>query len=145
MLRHRTSRPPRGIVGLRRRPLARTVLVAAFGMFAATLGAGCSHQTSFSPRRPPVPVHVVNENYLDMNVAALIGGVSRRLGDVTGNSTRDFELTSPYGEPITLIAVPIGGRGEFVSSSLNVGVGQAIVLHIGSSLRQSIAVLRDTL
>jgi hypothetical protein len=143
MLRHRrTSRPPRGIVEIRRRPLARIASIAAL---AVTLTAGCSHRSNFGPRRPPVPVHVVNENFLDMNVSAIVGGVSRRLGDVTGNSSRDFELASPYGEPVTLTAVPIGGRGSFVSGSLNVGYGQVIVLHIGSSLRQSVAVLRDTL
>lgn len=142
MLRHRrTSRPSRGIVGTRRRPLARLAAAA----LAAALVAACSHQTNFGPRRPPVPVHVINENFLDMNVSAIIGGVSRRLGDVTGNSTRDFELSSPYGEPVTLTAVPIGGRGSYVSGSLNVGYGQIIVLHIASSLRQSVAVLRDTL
>lgn len=143
MLRHRrTSRPSRCIVEIRRRPLARIASIAAL---AAALTAGCSHHSNFGPRRPPVPVHVVNENFLDMNVSAIVGGVSRRLGDVTGNSTRDFELASPYGEPVTLTAVPIGGRGSFVSGSLNVGYGQVIVLHIGSSLRQSVAVLRDTL
>ena len=142
MLRHRrTSRPSRGIVGTRRRPLARLAAAA----LATVLVAACSHQTNFGPRRPPVPVHVINENFLDMNVSAIIGGVSRRLGDVTGNSTRDFELSSPYGEPVTLTAVPIGGRGSYVSGSLNVGYGQIIVLHIASSLRQSVAVLRDTL
>ncbi|HWH52363.1 MAG TPA: hypothetical protein VN651_12530 [Gemmatimonadaceae bacterium] len=143
MLRHRrTSRPPRGIVAIRRAPLARTV---AGVTLAAALVAGCSHQTNPAPRRPPVPVHVINENFLDMNVSAVVGGVSRRLGDVTGNSTRDFELASPYGEPVSLTAVPIGGRGSYVSGALNVGYGQVIVLHIASSLRQSIAVLRDTL
>ena len=143
MLRHRrTSRPSRGIVEIRRRPLARIASIAAL---AVTLTAGCSHRSNFGPRRPPVPVHVVNENFLDMNVSAIVGGVSRRLGDVTGNSSRDFELASPYGEPVTLTAVPIGAGGSFVSGSLNVGYGQVIVLHIGSSLRQSVAVLRDTL
>jgi hypothetical protein len=147
MLRHRrTSRLPHGIVGIRRCPLARTTaMVPLAAALAAVLVAGCSRQTNFGPRRPPVAVHVINENFLDMNVAAVVGGASRRLGDVTGNSTRDFELASPYGEPVTLTAVPIGGRGSYVSSALNVGYGQVIVLHIASSLRQSIAVLRDTL
>ena len=132
MLRLRTPHSPRGIVGLA-------------ATFAAALAIGCSHPTNFGPRRPPVPVHVINENFLDMNVAAVIGGVSRRLGDVTGNSTRDFEVAVPYGEPVTLTATPIGARGQFVSNALNIGTDQVVVLHIGASLRQSSAVLRDTL
>jgi hypothetical protein len=143
MLRHRrTTGSPRGIVGLRRRSLSFLPLVITV---AATISLGCSHQGGFGPHRPPVPVHVINENFLDMKVAAVIGGVSRRLGDVTGNSTRDFTVDTPYGEPVTLTATPIGAPGSFVSNSLNVGMGQFIILHIGTSLRQSIAVLRDSL
>jgi hypothetical protein len=143
MLRHRrTTPPPRGIVGFRRRSLSVFSLVTAL---AAAMSLGCSHLGGSGARREPVPVHVINENFLDMNVAAIIGGVSRRLGEVTGNSTRDFTVDTPFGELVTLTATPIGGRGQFVSGALNVGMEQIIVLHIGANLRQSVAVLRDTL
>jgi hypothetical protein len=143
MLRHlRTTRSPRRIVAFRRGPLSVASLVAAA---AAVLSLGCSHPGGFGPRRAPVAVHVINENFLDMNVAAVISGVSRRLGEVTGNSTRDFTVDTPYGEPVTLTATPIGARGNYVSNALNVSMGQFIEMHIGSSLRQSSAVLRDSL
>jgi hypothetical protein len=128
----------------------RVLSALAFAALSTASVAGCSHNNhneDMYPQAPPVLVHVINENYLDMNIAAVIGGVSRRLGDVTGNSTRDFtiNMSRMYGEAVTMTAKPIGGLGSFVSGALNVGDGQIIVVHIGGSLRQSIAVLRDTL
>jgi hypothetical protein len=64
------------------------------GLFAAL--AGCSHQkvdTGEDYRPDPIPVHVQNENFLDMNVFVLINGVSRRLGMVTGNAASDFKIS----------------------------------------------------
>lgn len=118
----------------------------------ALVGAGaCSHgqndQDDPFPRRLTVPIHVVNENYLDMDIAAVIGGVSRRVGDVPGNSSRNFTLTlsAAFGEPIVMTARPIGGNGSFTSSSLNIGMGQSVELRIGTLLRQSMAILHDSL
>ena len=99
---------------------------------------------SFVPL-PPVPVHVKNENFADVNINAIIGGVSRRLGTVTGNSVGDFVINyglSP-GQPIILTAIAIGGAGGVSSGSLLVAPGQMIDFRIGSVIRQSSASVRD--
>ena len=43
-------------------------------------------------------MHVKNENFLDMNVAVVASGVSRRLGQVTGNSSARFQDRLVGGE-----------------------------------------------
>ena len=113
------------------------------------LVASCSrnkaHDDDFYPRMDPIPIHVRNENFLDMNVAVVSNGVSRRLGMVAGNSAGDFKVdwAVANGQGIILTAVPIGGRGSAVSGSLNVAPGQMVEFKIGSVLRQSTAIVRD--
>jgi hypothetical protein len=90
--------------------------------------------------REPIPVRVRNENFLDVNVYATVGSVSRRLGTVSGNSvaTLVIDWTATIGQPIIMTAVPIGGGGARASSQgLNVGYGQMIFFTVGSVLRQS--------
>lgn len=110
--------------------------------------AACSRnkgQEDFYPRADPIPVHVQNENFLDMNVFVVSSGVSRRLGLVTGNSAADFKISWSIinGQSIALTATPIGGRGSAGSGSLSVSPGQMIDFKIGSVLRQSTATVRQ--
>lgn len=134
------------VMPLIRRPAIRWGWLVVLVLFAA-----CSHPKSpddaFFPERPSVPVFVDNENYLDVNVSVVTGGVPRRLGDVPGNSQRKFTLSAnvAYSEPIYLTATAIGARDSYSSSTLNVGYGQVIELHLGVNLRQSVAFLRDSL
>ena len=88
---------------------------------------------------PPVLVHIRNENFLDMNVYVVVSGVNRRLGTVSGNSMGDFSIDwgLTIGQSITLLAVPIGGRGSASSGSLSIGLGQMIDFTVAPVLRQS--------
>lgn len=97
------------------------------------------------PRPEPILVHVKNDNFLDMNVAVVVSGVSRRLGTVTGNSSADFKIDflMTVGQSIAITATPIGGRGIASSGSLSVGEGQLIDFHIASQLQQSSATIRN--
>ncbi len=131
----------------RGRTLARRLCTVAALALLSACSHGQSDQDDPYPRHLTVPIHVENQNYLDMDVAAVIGGVSRRVGDVPGNSSRNFTITlsTAFGEPITMTARPIGGNGTFTSGPLNVGMGQSVEMRIGAMLRQSIAVLVDSL
>jgi hypothetical protein len=97
------------------------------------------------PRPDPIPVHVKNENFLDMNVAVVVNGQSRRLGTVAGNGTGNFTInwSVANGQTIVLTASPIGGRGSASSGQLNVAIGQVIDFKIASVLRQSVASVHD--
>lgn len=119
-------------------------------VFAVLLVAAvaCSHGKPGAPPAPrpdPILVHVKNENFLDMNIAVVVSGVSRRLGQVTGNSSGDFKIDymMTVGQSITIIGTPIGGQGIASSGALNVSEGQMIEFHIGSTLRQSTATVRN--
>ena len=103
------------------------------------------HDDDFYPRIDPIPIHVRNENFLDMNVAVVSSGVSRRLGLVAGNSSADFKVdwAVANGQGIALTATPIGGRGVAGSGSLNVSPGQVVEFKIGSVLRQTTAMVHD--
>lgn len=108
----------------------------------------CSHGKPGAPAEPrpdPVLVHVKNENFLDMNIAVVISGVSRRLGQVSGNSSGEFKIDYmlTVGQSIAITGTPIGGRGIASSGLLNVSEGQIIEFEIGSSLRQSSATIRN--
>lgn len=95
-------------------------------------------------RVDPIPIHVKNENFADVNVAVIAGGISRRLGQVVGNGTGDFQInwSVANGQSIYLSATPIGGRGNYVSQGLSLQPGQAVEFLVGSVLRQSNAVIR---
>lgn len=97
------------------------------------------------PRPDPIPVRVKNENFLDMNVYAVVSGVQRRLGTVAGNSTANYTIPWSFvnGQGLQMLAVPIGGRGSAASGSLNPGYGQMIDFLIASQLRQSVATVHE--
>lgn len=116
---------------------------------AVAIGGACSRnkgpEEELEPPHEPIPVHVKNENFLDMNIALVTSGVSRRLGQVPGNGSADFKITwsTVNGQQVVLTATPIGGRGTYTLPGLSVGTGQVIELHIGSVLRQSSVVVHE--
>lgn len=115
--------------------------------FLAT--AACAKHAQTGPevdmRPEPIPVHVKNENFLDMNIFVVVSGVSRRLGNVVGNGSADFMVDGnlALGQTLYLTAVPIGGRGQATSGGLSVAPGQMIEFTVASTLRQSVATVRD--
>jgi hypothetical protein len=115
---------------------------------AATLaGAGaCSRTNELGGDIAPsnaVGVHVVNQNFLDVDVWAVSEGVPTRLGTVSGNGNKDFVLdASMAAHDLRLVATPIGGNGRGSSGPLVVGPGQVIEFRVGSILRNSSAFIR---
>jgi hypothetical protein len=115
----------------------------AFALVVAV--AACSRNNpetgaDFDPRPEPISVFVKNENFLDVNVSIVTGGISRRLGQVSGNGSSDFKLNASFanGQSVSVTAVPIGQ-----SPGLQVRPGQRIEVRIAASLRQSSTVVRD--
>ena len=123
------------------------IRVAAMCLIAATACARNknSDEEDLTPRPDPIPIHVRNENFLDMNVYYVGGGVQRRMGTVNGNTEADFSVAYQYttSAGVYFIAIPIGGGGRFTSPTLNVGVGQMVVFRIAPLLRQSVAIVQE--
>jgi hypothetical protein len=126
------------------RGLIRRAPLVALLLGAAACSRNAPPDLEPDPRFDPIPVHVRNDNFLDVNVFVVAGGMSRRLGQVTGNSEADFSIawSVASGQSVALMATPIGGRGSAYSGALTVGPGQMIDFRIGSVLRQSMATVR---
>jgi len=117
----------------------RRTAIATFVVLASCSRPNQEYDPELDPRPQPISVHVKNENFLDMTVAVVAGGVSRRLGQVTGNGTADFTIawSVANGTTIALSAVPIGQNARFTSLGLSVSPGQMIDFQIAPVLRQS--------
>jgi hypothetical protein len=77
-------------------------------------------------------VRITNRNFYDMNLYVVRFGQRQRLGTVTGNSTRTFELPAAWVStgPVRFLASPIGGTGREFSEELNVRPGDVVGLTI---------------
>ena len=136
-----------------RLPSARThgillALVAIVSLASLASLAACSHKNSDEqpvPEPDPISVRVKNENFLDMNIAIVTSGVSRRLGSVSGNAVATFSV--PYkvviGNAVAVTATPIGGRGQASTGGLNVSPGQVVEFRVAPVLRQSTVSVHD--
>jgi hypothetical protein len=90
-----------------------------------------------------ITLHVQNDNFLDVNVYAVSGGMSRRLGTVTGSSAQDFVVNPSLAvRDFRIIATPIGGFGRASSGSLLVSAGETIEFTVGSVLSNSTVSIR---
>lgn len=118
-------------------------------MLALAATASCAHKNSPNeepaPMPEPITVSVRNENFLDMNVAVVANGVSRRLGSVSGNGTATFTVNwnVANGNLIAITATPIGGRGQASTGQVSVNPGQVIEFRVASVLRQSAVSVHD--
>jgi hypothetical protein len=121
------------------------------GLFVglATLPAdsACSHTNESGGDVAPatmIGLSVTNDNFLDMDVFAVSGGVSTRLGTVTGNGKGNFRLDpSLASRDLRIVAAPIGGNGRASSGEVAVSPGQVIDFRIGSLLRNSTVQVRS--
>ena len=75
-----------------------------------------------------------------MTVGVVVGGVVRRLGQVTGNGSANFTIawSVANGTTISLTAIPIGQNARFTSTGLSVSPGQMIDFRIAPVLRRLI-------
>jgi hypothetical protein len=128
-----------------RRTRARLVVLALFVLGACAHNQSAEMDMEDEPEREPIHLHVRNENFADMNVAVIAGGVARRLGQVAGNSVGDFTIAYNVanGQSISVRAIPIGGNTSYTSQNLSVGGGQMIEMRLAATLRQSSTIVRD--
>jgi hypothetical protein len=124
---------------------------ARLALAASLATAACSRQSpetgaDFDPRPEPISIRVKNENFADANIAVVSGGVSRRLGQVSGNRTADFKInwSVANGQQVSVSATLIGqSTRPYTSPGLSLRPGQMIELHVAAVLRQSFAVVRE--
>jgi hypothetical protein len=109
---------------------------------AAVVAAACAHPSQLADGddlpSAPIGVRVQNQNFNDVNVYAVSGGMARRLGMVVGSSTGTFSLEPSYAtRPLYIVAAPIGGFGRASSGQLSVEAGDTVEFTIGPRLANS--------
>jgi hypothetical protein len=80
-------------------------------------------------------VRVVNRNFLDMDIYALVSGEPMRVGTVTGLSTQVLPLPAGVVQTSTEVqfrADPVGGRQTAVSVGVYANPGDTLQLEIPS-------------
>lgn len=125
--------PPRGPSRRTRARLARVLLAGAVAAFPTTACYRPAKGGGAPEAQQPTTLRVRNQNFLDMNIYVVRGGVRSRLGTATGNSTATFRIPTAFVQVLTVLrfqADPIGGRGAPVSEEVTVSPGDEVTLLI---------------
>lgn len=126
------------------RTLALTVATGLSLTACASTGNG-DRPTRTLPYEPePTTVVVENNNWHDMRVFAVSGGVRHRLGTVTSMNTRRYRIPhhlTARSRGLRIFVDPIGGSGSFMSEQVQVYDGQEVNMSVQNHLAiSSIAV-----
>lgn len=109
-------------------------------LIALLFMVGCaSAEERRAARSGPIQVEVTNNNVLDVTVFAVAGSQTIRLGTVTTNSTRTFELPAalpPTGD-LRFLIDPIGSRDGYLSDEVIANPGDIVGLVVQSRLSLS--------
>ena len=90
-----------------------------------------------SVRTDAVQIHVVNHNWLDMRIYAVINGRSIKLGTVTGLTSETLKIRESllsFAADLELVARGIGSRSESFRTSIQVFPGDVLELRIENSI-----------
>ncbi len=93
-----------------------------------------------SVRADAVQVLVVNNNWLDMRIYAVVNGRSLKLGTVTGLSSEMLKIRKSmvgFAADLELVAQGIGSRSESYRSSIQVSPGDVVEFRVENSIQLS--------
>ncbi len=93
-------------------------------------------QASKVARRPQIAVEVTNNNFNDVNVYALEGGMYQRLAMVPSMDSVNVKLPS-YADMtggVRLLVSPIGGSYSFFTGQILVSPGDSIRLNVANPI-----------
>lgn len=88
----------------------------------------------------PVTLEVVNNNWQDIVIYAIVGSTRQRLGSVPAIKQATLELPSgliPLPGSVQLLLDPLGSRAAFRTGNISVGLGQQIRLVVENQLSLS--------
>jgi hypothetical protein len=118
-------------------------------VFLTVAASGCGRKDTDSPFRRvvdrPVQLEVDNNNFLDVSVFAVAGGLSLRLGDVGGKNKGTFTLDPDRISMVSGIQVlvdPIGSDQTYLSPAVYPFGGATLQLSVGAFIDQSFLSVR---
>ena len=90
-----------------------------------------------SVRTDAVQVRVVNHNWLDMRIYAVVNGRSIKLGTVTGLTSETLTIRESllsFAADLELVARGIGSRSENFRTSIQVSPGDVLEFRLENSI-----------
>lgn len=117
--------------------IAIAVAVAASTISCAPRSS-LNHQLAAGPRA--TFVNITNNNWSDMKVYALIGGVRFRLGMVNSMASTRIRIPQAYlghSSELSLFLQPIGGRIGYTTQGILLDAGSVLECTIQNNLRLS--------
>ncbi len=87
-----------------------------------------------------VTIRVVNQNWHDMRIYAIVEGLSVRLGTVTGFTTQTLKIRRSligFGANLELVAYGIGTRSAIFSGHIVVSPGDQLEFRVDNSIGTS--------
>ncbi|MBT8395536.1 MAG: hypothetical protein KJN92_01160 [Gemmatimonadetes bacterium] len=127
------------------------LIMAVLTLLLVTGAHGCGKKDPDSPFRrrvdSPVQVMVENNNFLDVTVYAVAGGVSSRLGDVTGKNSATFTLNPrrvSMASGLQLMVDPLGSSERYLSRTVYPAGGVTVLLTVGAYLEQTFVSFRQS-
>jgi hypothetical protein len=124
----------------------RLFALAMLTCVATAVAEGCRSGSPYdvSQQSNTATLVVRNDNFNDVDVYAVAGGLATRIGTVTGNSTAHFGLSDALynSTDFRVVATPIGGNGRASTGPISVSSGQTIYFNIAPVLRMSSASVR---
>ena len=124
----------------RQRLLTLMMVLAVFAALPAAVAAQEQVAEEFA-RSDIVTVKVLNHNWMDMRVYALVGGHAYRLGTVpsfTSKILRVPRTVVTVPGDLQLVVVPIGRRVAHYARSIAVFPGDRLEYRIENALQQSV-------
>lgn len=120
----------------------RSVVSVAAALVLAVAASGCARATAgtdVQSIRPTTTVQVSNQGWSDVVVYVLRSGMKWRLGMVTSQTSRTFEMPRgvlPEAGSLRLLADPIGSK-EHLTAPFQVTSGQRVALTLQNVLSMS--------
>jgi hypothetical protein len=103
-------------------------------LLALACAGGRSDDASPDPAAGPATLEVENQNFLDMTVYVVDGGVRQRIGVAPGNATTSLTISERLirggASPLRFLCDPIGSGGPPVSEEIVVVPGDVVELVI---------------
>ena len=113
---------------------ARTILVCLLPSTIAGCGGSGGVRSPFEAGAQRVRIDVLNRNFADATLRAVVDGAHRRLGTVRGHSSATFRLDWPYSRPLR-IEIDLLAGGSCITPVVDVDPGEVIDLRIEPNLR----------
>jgi hypothetical protein len=117
---------------------SRSIAIIAGGLMACANGR-TANPSSLQAQDQALLV-VTNDHWLDVNVFAVRGGSSQRLGTIPGFKTDTIPLRLTFvsgGAPVRFVAEPIGLNARHVSDPVSVVRGELVEFRVKNPLNLS--------